>query len=154
MSLIKAIGTVRWDDTNLRVMYSPDLVKYYYWFLERHFMFSMNTPAHSAHTTIINSSFDHHKNISKDMMKRWHNKKVEIEYEPHIVVGGFKKDFRNFYLVVHSKQIDDIARELKIPKPRRGWHITVANTKNDGKVLGTRPFYGKMITINYVSPTS
>lgn len=146
-TLLKITGTVRWDDTNLRVMYSPDFVKYYYSLLEKYYMFSMNTPAHGSHTTIVNSNFPHHKNIAKDLMKRWNNKKIEVEYDPDVKVGGYTKDFRNFYILIYSETINKIAHELKIPIPRRGWHITIANTKNDGNVKGSRPFYGKMISL-------
>lgn len=125
-------GKIVWDDTNLRVIYSHDLARYYRWFTEREFKFRMTGPAHSSHTTIVNAKI--HKNVCKDLMKRWDGKEILVNYSPYIHVGAKSKDYRIFMLFCQSPYFDKISEELKVTKPYN-WHITIANTK-----AGTRPY--------------
>ena len=128
------------DKSNLRVIYNYDFVNYYKWFIEQHFHILIHSPAHGAHSTIINAT--HHKNAPNDLLNKWHKTKVLVSYDPYIHVGGGSKTFRNFYLKVRSNVLDEVADDFGISS--RGFHITVANTKGE---VGTRPNFGKMIEI-------
>jgi len=122
---------------NVRIRLSNDLVQYYKQFIDKHYMFFTNAPAHGAHITVASEKL--HKNVAKSDIAYARNKyiyePIKIEYNPDIIVGGYTKDFRNYYMRVRSETLAQLSKILKIPEPPRGWHITVSNTK-----AGVRPY--------------
>jgi len=137
---LKLNGTIMQDGSNLRIIYSNDLINYYLWHIENYYQFSINTPAHGSHTTIVSSKL--HPSISKDALKKYHGKKITIFYDPHIRMGGQTKNFRNFYIKIYSDELNSIAKEIGVLPAKIGWHITIANTKS-----GIRPFFKKLISL-------
>jgi hypothetical protein len=137
----RTTGIIRWEDNNLRVHYSNDLINYYKTLIDRHYWINTTNPLHGAHTTICSAKL--HNNVSKDLMKNWHNKKIEVSYSPHIHLGARNKDYRIFMLFIKSDVLNLICDQLKI-KPPWNWHITVCNI---GKSDNPHPYFPKQTTI-------
>lgn len=133
-------GVIVRDRNNLRVMYNHDFVHYYQWLIEQHFKVYVQSPAHSAHTTIINANW--HKDAPFDLLNKWNGAKVLVTYDPFIYIGGSSRDFRNFYMKVRSNVLNEVAEDFKISP--KGFHCTIANTKGLGPL---RPNFGTIITI-------
>jgi len=141
---IKSIGHLQVKDSSIRVMVSPDLLKFYKKLVDDHFNFLTHFPAHGGHITISNPNI--HQYFDEDkagkLVELYEDKDIEFRYNPDIIVGGKSRDFRNFYMKVDSMEIESILHYLKLKAPPRGLHLTVANTKG-----GIRPNFGKMIEI-------
>lgn len=133
---IQSEGTLIYDQQTIRVTFSYDFNRYYKWLLDRHYCFLSHMPAHGGHISVCLPT-KHRKVSGLDLilLKDYLGKKIQFEYDPNIRVGGFTKPYRNFIIDVRSRQLDKIAKILRI---QQSWHITIANTKG-----GTRPYIMK-----------
>jgi hypothetical protein len=122
---------------------SPDFVKLYYWFIQKHYWIRMGTPLHGSHITIFSPK--HHAKVNwKEAM--WYDKQeVEFTYDPYLIEGGYRKGFLMYYLKVFSTDIDQMKKKLGIVDGDnyRGLHLTVANSKG-GNIF---PDWPKMLEI-------
>jgi hypothetical protein len=134
---ITSSGKLEISGTTLRIRVSNDIALYYKQFVDKHFKMFTHFTAHGAHITITNPNI--HKNVQRKDIAYARNKFVHIpinfEYNINIKVGGWTKEFKNFYLPVRSEQISHISRILGIKEPPKGYHLTISNTKH-----GVRPY--------------
>lgn len=141
-NLITAKGIVKFTEGKLAVIVSPDFTRYYNWFITRRYWIAFHTPAHKPHITLVNRNI--HDEVDWNRAKRYHNRKVEFEYDPYLVEGGFTKGFIMFYLSVYSKELDNIKTDLRVKENKnyKGLHITIANNK-----AGNNLWWPKMIEL-------
>lgn len=145
--MVKIDGTIKVNekDGRMYVDISPDLAYYYLWFIKKHFWISLNTPLHGAHVTI--ATRDLHYVDWKTARRRYHGKKITLEYDPYPIRGGRTKGFVNFWMRVVSKEIEDIKKDLTIKDgdKYRGLHITIG-TYGKG-TIPKKVYFPEMITI-------
>jgi hypothetical protein len=143
--VLKAKGTLSVEPEKNRIVLnlSSDFVRYYNWFIERHFWVSLGTPMHGAHITLSNSKF--HSGVNWKKAIYHHGKEIEFEYDVNMIRGGYTKGFVMFYMLVFSEELEKLKKKFRIKdgEKYRGLHITVAN----GKGTNMRPYWPKMIEI-------
>lgn len=143
--MISITGKVVVDATRKRLVVdvSDDIIRLYYWFISTKYWIRMNTPMHGAHVTIFNQK--KHTDIDWSKAKKYHGKKIELNYDPYLIQGGFTKGFVMFYLKVYSAEVDSIKKDLGIVdgESYRGLHITISNSKG----MTIYPSWPKLIEI-------
>lgn len=142
--MIKASGKILVQKNKGRIALnlSPDFSNYYIWFIQRHFKIKVGAPLHGPHVSLALPQFD--KNVNWKKAKNYQSEKVDIFYQPDIIVGGKTKGwFRNFYINFESDELKAICWDVNTEKSGTIFHITLANNKN----MGFRDFWPKMIKI-------
>ena len=130
-------GRLEIENGNIRIKLPNDFVGYYKQFVDKEYKIFSNFPMHNSHVTIVNSKL-HTKVFDESFDEVWRlygKIPLTLEYDPFIKMGGFTKNFRNWYVIVRGEILDDIARICNIPPPNLGWHSTICSTKN-----GVRPY--------------
>jgi hypothetical protein len=71
--------------------------------------------------------------------------RVDFQYDPYIIQGGYTKGFIMFYLKVYSEILDNMKKDLNIVENDgyRGLHLTLAN----GKHGNVHPWWPETISI-------
>ena len=134
---IKVKGRLEIIGGNVRIILPLDLIKYYQTLVDKHFKMFTHLPAHGAHITIASEKL--HKNVKRTSLAYARNtfggKPLEIEYNPEIIVGGWTKDFKNFYMKTRGEVLEQLKRILEVDTPSDRFHCTICNTKG-----GVRPY--------------
>lgn len=73
--------------------------------------------------------------------------KVDFQYDPHVIQGGYTKGFIMFYLKVHSEYLDNMKKDINIVENEnwRGHHITIGSSGKSGSSHSM--WWPEMITI-------
>lgn len=128
---LQSQGELVVNNGNIRLAVSNDFILYYKTFVDKTFRMFTHTPAHGAHITITNPNI--HKNVDREYFKFlknfYKNRSISFQYNPHIFVGGYTKNFLNFYMKVKSIELENICKRIKIDQGDN-LHITISNTKN------------------------
>lgn len=143
--MISASGIIKVDKEQSRIVVdvSPDILDYYHWHLSRAFWIKLQKPLYGGHITIYNKKF--HKQVNWQRAIYYDGEKIDFQYDPYVIQGGYTKGFIMFYLKVYSEQLDNMKKDINIVENEnwRGHHITLANGKNNN----VRSFWPEMITI-------
>lgn len=133
---LKSEGKIEISGGAVRLKVSIDFIKYYKSLIDKEYKIFTNFPAHGSHITLfhpkIHGKLDSFK--AKFVKKFYCNQKISFEYNPHIIMGGHKKDFRNWYVWVKSEQLNEISNYLEADRGN-GLHLTICNTKG-----GVKPY--------------
>jgi len=143
--MLQAMGKISVEPNRGRIVLdvSPDFVKLYKYFIEKHYWIRMGSPLHGSHITIFSQK--HHAKVNWGKAV-WYDKKIiEFTYDPYIIEGGYRKGFLMYYLKVFSAEIDQMKKKLGIVdgEAYRGLHLTISNGKNNSVF----PDWPKMIEI-------
>lgn len=145
--MIGANGTIKVEKEKSRIVVdvSPDILDYYHFFIERHFWIKLQKPLHGSHVTIYNKKF--HKDVDWQRAVYYDGEKVDFQYDPYVIQGGYTKGFIMFYLKVYSEELDKMKKELNIIENDnwRGHHITIGQSGKGGSQH--RPYWPELITI-------
>ena len=128
---MKAKGIIKLDETGLRIILDKDFNKYYQWLIHRYYNYVVKTtvPAHGAHISIVTKNL-HGDKFNLELLKKYDSLEVEFDYDPYIQTGG--RGFTNYWLKVEFPLGHEIKKECDIIEDNfLGFHITVANTKNE-----------------------
>ena len=144
----KGIVSVSVKHRRIVVDLNDDFVKYYQWFLQREFWWMVDGPLHGSHITIASTKF--HADVNWAWAcKQYHRKIVEFEYDEDIIIGGWTKGFKMFYLKVYSEGIETIKRDIGVREKDtyRGLHCTLGSLGKSSNML--RPYWPQLITIKH-----
>lgn len=134
---LPVVGRLQIEKGNIRIILPYDFCSYYKQFIDKEYKIFSNLPMHNSHVTVVNTSI--HKQVfdeSLDEVKGLYGRvPIRLEYNPFIKMGGFTKNFRNWYVIVRGEILDDIARICNIPPPDKDFHATISSTKN-----GVKPY--------------
>ncbi len=145
--MINASGVIKVERDKQRIVVetSPDIIDYYHWHLSKKYWIILQRPLHNAHITITNPKF--HKDVNWQRAVYYDGERVDFQYDPYMIRGGYTKGFIMFYLKVYSETIDNMKKDLNIIEKDsyRGLHITIGSSGKSGTkhVL----YWPKMITI-------
>jgi hypothetical protein len=145
--MINASGVIKVERDKQRIVVetSPDIIDYYHWHLSKKYWILLQRPLHKAHITITNPKF--HKDVNWQRAVYYDGERVDFQYDPYMIRGGYTKGFIMFYLKVYSETIDNMKKDLNIMENDgyRGLHITIGSSGKSGTkhVL----YWPKMITI-------
>lgn len=146
--MVDVRGTLKVDIKNQRITVEfdhSDLMEYYAWQVSKQYWIKFRAPLHGIHITLTNKKLQHiHTNVNWKRALRMNGMQVGFSYDTRLNVGGGEhRGFWNFYLKVHSKDIQDIKLFLNIVEENyKGMHITLGNTKE-----GVINYWPEMITI-------
>lgn len=138
---IKGRVSVEPKENRIAVNLGFDIVKYYAFFLERHYNAAFSYPKHGGHVSIF---LPLHGKVDFNLAKKFDKKWVDLKINPDIIVGGKKSGIRNFWMKAKSSDIEKIKKELAIVDGSGylGLHVTLASEKG-----GIRKFQRQMIEI-------
>ncbi len=143
--MIKASGIMSVEPQKGRMVLnvSDDLIKLYYWFINRKYWIRMNTPLHGAHITLYSAKFN--KKVNWEKAVYYDKKVIEFEYDEYIIEGGYTKGFLMYYLRVHSDELVRIKKKVGIQDGPyfKGEHLTICNSKQNSVF----PDWPKMIEV-------
>lgn len=143
--MLQAKGTIKVERVKSRIVVETGrgIIDYYDWFIRREYKLILQKPLHSAHVTLANPKI--HKGVDWQRAEYYDGEKVQFEYDPYLIRGGYTKGFIMFYLKVYSEELDKIKKDLNIIEndKYRGLHLTVNNSKNNN----IRPWWPEMIEI-------
>lgn len=134
------------NNKEMLVMFNADLGRYYNWFVCKNEWISLHPPLHGIHLTFTNKKLNNNQFMDWNKARSYNNKKITIEYDVDLREGGSaQKGFRNFYLKVNDKQIEDIKNDVGIIETSNyyGAHITIGSTKGTEK-----KYWPELITLN------
>lgn len=147
--MIKASGKIYVDVKQKRVVVniSHDFVRYYQYFIQKQYWMCVDLPMHGTHITISNGKL--HKNVNWAWAyKKYHGKTLDFTYNPDIIIGGRRKGFHMFYMMVESDMIDHIKNDIGVKEldTFRGSHITIGSIGKNGNAI--RKYWPEPIVVN------
>lgn len=130
---LKAKGRFSVDKNTLKVVLDRDFCRYYKWLYDQYYFNTIKTqiPMHGAHIGIVNPKI--HKDVDTTKFLYLNKQEICFEYNIEGYFGGYTKGFKNFWLDVRSKELENIALSLKVLKTYKNFshfHITILNNKN------------------------
>lgn len=126
----ESTGTIKVSNKDVRVICDRGIIEYYKYFVEkRWFGANVQFGKYGSHISIVYAKENNGLDLKK--VKKFHNKLVKFTYDPYIIMGGFNKPFKNFWIKVDLPEYKIIRSTLGLPlKTGYGPHITICNTKN------------------------
>lgn len=132
--MYESTGQIKISGTTIRLVCDRGIVEYYKHLIEkRWFGAKLQLGKYGSHISIVYKQ----DKVSPEQMKglrHLHNKKVKFKYDPYVHMGGFNKDFKNFYISCMFNEFFYIREQLNLPIDRTrkggGAHITICNNKN------------------------
>jgi len=100
-----------------------DFAAYYNWFQSKRGM-PWQLPMNGCHITFLAGEKDN-RVVGLDEMQPYDNEVVWFAFEPKVDTDG-----RSFWIDVQCPRLDEIRKELGLPKKPWGYHVTLGNLKN------------------------
>lgn len=145
--MINASGVIKVERDKQRIVVetSPDIINYYHWHIAKTYWIRLQRPLHNAHITISNKK--HHKDVNWQRAEYYDGERVDFQYDPYVIQGGYTKGFIMFYLKVYSEVLDNMKKELNIVENAswKGHHLTIGQSGKSGSEH--RHWWPEMITI-------
>ena len=123
-----------------------DFIHYYKWLIQKEFWWMVDSPLHGSHITI--ASERHNSSVNWGWAyKQYHRKVIQFSYDENIIIGGWTKGFKMFYVKVFSSDIDKIKNDIGVRDSEHylGLHCTLGSIGKSGNML--RPYWPQGITI-------
>ncbi len=127
LAITKKHHSQHWKHTAI-VKVDCDIHSYYSWFLLKRFNLKLNKPLRQAHVTFISDRIEN-LDLYKECAKKWHDKKVDFQYDNVNV----RSSGEHWWLRVYSKELEDLREECGLDRvPYLAFHLTMgmANEKN------------------------
>lgn len=133
---LPSIGKLEIADGSIRIVVSNDLGKYYKSLIDKEVRMFTNPPAFNWHISVWNPKlFGAYDEKKANSIREYYtnDNPIHFEYNIDIQEGGYRKNFRNWYMFVRCKESDDMCEYLGIGEIRDPHHLTISNTKNQCK---------------------
>ena len=144
MGMLSATGKLRVDSWKQRITVdlSWDFSQYYIWFVNKELKIHLDTPRFIPHITISNDKL--HRRVRYKDLEKFDGQTIQFDYDPNLILGGSRKKIVMYYVMVFSKEIEQLKAIAKIKEgpSYKGMHVTIGNAKG-----GLRPYWPKMIEI-------
>lgn len=145
--MLGSTGQIKVDQKQSRIVVElpDDIIRYYSWFVSKEYWINLQSPKYRAHITIGNEKI--HKKINWEKANQYNGKKIEFQYDHHLIRGGYTKGFIMFYLRVYSEELENMKKDLNIIDNDgfKGLHITLGHSgKSDSSHM---LYWPKMIEI-------